>query len=75
MIDRMIKSIPDLQRDFILKTNACTVDFGAVLKHAFPSTRIEYQVGLFSQDLTVTERQYSVYELEMYAVVCATEHF
>lgn len=51
------------------------VALGAVLKQTFPDTRLKHAVGFFSRALTDNERHYSVYELEMYAIVRALEHF
>ena len=48
---------------------------GAVLKQRFDDTGLEYPVGFFSRALTGSERNYAAYELVMYAVVRAIEHF
>lgn len=41
----------------------------------FPDTKLEQPVGLSSRALSLSERNYIAYELEMYAVVRAKEHF
>ena len=46
-----------------------------MLKQVFADTKLEHPVGFFSRALTGSERNYSVYELEMYAVVRAVEYF
>jgi hypothetical protein len=51
------------------------VAVGAVLKQKFADTGLEHPVAFLSRSLSGTERNYSVYELEMYAVIRATEYF
>ena len=46
-----------------------------MLKQRFDDTGLEHPVGFFSRSLTCSERNYVAYELEMYAVVRAVEHF
>ena len=48
---------------------------GAVLKQRFHDTGLEHPVGFFSRALTGSERNYSAYEVELFAVVRAVEHF
>ncbi len=67
--------MPDPQRDFILETDGSLIALGAVLKQKFYDTGLEHPVGFFSRSLTGSERNYVAYELEMYAVVRAVEHF
>jgi hypothetical protein len=47
----------------------------AVLKHKFLDTKLEHLVALFSRALSGSKNNFSVYKLEMYAVVRAVEHF
>ena len=44
-------------------------------KQKFDDTGLEHPVGFKSRFLTGSERNYVAYELEMYAVVRAVEHF
>ncbi len=67
--------MPDPQQDFILETDGSRIALGAVLKQKFDDTGLEHPVGFFSRSLTVSERNYFVSELEIYAVVLAVEHF
>ena len=75
LLEPRIVRMPDPQRDFILETDASRVALGAVLKQKFDDTNLEHPVGFFSRSLTGSERNYVAYELEMYAVVRAVEHF
>jgi len=75
MLTRPIVRLPNPQEPFILETDASTVAVGAVLKQLFEDTKLEHPVGFFSRALTGSERNYSVYELEMYAIVRSVEWF
>lgn len=59
----------------MLKTDASTIAVRAVLTQQFIKTNLEHPVGFFSRELFGFEFNYSVYELEMYVVVRAAEHF
>ena len=67
--------LPNVENDFILETDASHTAVGAVLKQSFADTGLEHPVGFFSRALSGSERNYGAYELEMYAVVRAMEHF
>lgn len=75
ILDRPLVRISDAQRDFILETVATTMALGAVLNHAFPDTYLKHPVGVLCQGLTDTERDHSVYKLEMCGVVLSAERF
>ena len=75
MLDLPLIKLPDPSREFVLETDASKVAVGAVLKQNFDSVGGEFPVAFFSRALTITERNYSAYELEMYAVVRAVERF
>ena len=45
------------------------------MKQRFDNTGLEHPVGFFSRALSGSERNYAAYELKMYAVVQAVEHF
>ncbi len=71
---RIIK-LPNLDRPFILKTDGSRVAVDAVLKQKFDNTGLEHPVGFFSKALSGSERNYAEYEVKLYAVVNAVEHF
>ena len=75
MLSAPVVRLPVVEHDFILETDASRVAVGAVLKQRFLDTGLEHPVGFFSRALTGSERNYGAYELEMYAVVRAVEHF
>ena len=75
LLEPRIVRMPDPQRDFILETNVSRIALGAVLKQKFDDTGHEHPVGFFSRSLSCSERNYVAYELEMYAMVRAVEHF
>ena len=75
MLTPRIVRMPDPQRDFILETDGSRIALGAVLKQRFDDTKLEHPVGFFSRSLAGSERNYVAYELELYAVVRAVEHF
>ena len=75
LLEPRIVRMPDPERDFILETDGSRITLGAVLKQKFDDTGLEHPVGFFSRCLTGSERNYVAYELEMYAVVRAVEHF
>lgn len=72
---RLIIPLINLELDFFLKTDASFVRVGAVLKQYFGETKLEHPLSFFRRALTSTERYYSVYDLEMFAVVRTVEHF
>ena len=67
--------LPDPERYFILETDGSRVAVGAGLKQRFDDADLEHPVGLLSRALTGSERNYAAYEVELYAVVRAIEHF
>ena len=75
MLTPRIVRMPDPQRNFVLETDGSRIALGAVLKQRFDDTNLEHPVGFFSRSLTGSERNYVAYELELYAVVRAVEHF
>ena len=66
--------IPDVTKPFIVETDASNVAVGAVLKQAGNDGK-EFPVMFYSQGLSKSERNYSTYERELYAVVKACEAF
>ncbi len=75
LLEPRIVRMPDPQHSFILETDASRIALGAVLKQYFEDSGLEHPVGFFSRSLSGSERNYAAYELEMYAVVRAAEHF
>ena len=67
--------MPDLTRDLILETDQSRTAFGAVLKQRFDDTEFEHPITYFSRLVTGSKQNYVAYELEMYAVVRAVDHF
>ena len=75
LLQPRIVRLPDPQRDFILETDGSRIALGSVLKQRFEDTGLEHPVGFFSRALIGSERNYAVYELELYPVVRAVENF
>ncbi len=75
LLQPRIVRLPDPERPFILETYGSRVAVGAVLKQRFDDTGLEHPVGFFSRALTGSEHNYAAYEVELYAVVRAVEHF
>ena len=65
--------IPDPEKPFIVENDASGVAVGAVLKQVGEDG--EVPVSFYSVGLTKSERNYSTYERELYAVVKACEAF
>lgn len=66
--------LPNLELDFILETDASLFAVGAVLKQYFGDTELVQTVSFFNRELYTTKRNYSIYELEIVAVVKAVKH-
>ena len=75
LLQPQIVRLPDPERPFILETDGSRVAVGADLKQRFDDTGLEHPVGFFSRALTGIERNYAAYDVELYAVVRAVEHF
>ena len=67
--------LPDSDLPFILETDGSRVAVKAVLKQHFDYTRLEHSVGFFSRALTGSEGNHAEYDIELYAVMRAVEHF
>ncbi|KAF9763219.1 Retrovirus-related Pol polyprotein from transposon 17.6 [Nosema granulosis] len=61
--------LPDYRKEFILQTDASDMGIGAVLlqKHGI--------IGYYSKKLNDTEKNYSIVEKEMLAIIRGLEHF
>ena len=75
LLQPRIVRLPDPERHFILETDGSRVAVKAVLKQRFDDTGLEHPVGFFSRGHTGSQRNYAAYEVELYAVVRAVEHF
>lgn len=62
---------PDVQKPFVLETDASNVAIGAVLKQFCDQTKKLRPVGFLSQKLTAHELNYSTFEKELYAIIRA----
>jgi len=69
-----VLAYPELDRPFILQTNASNVGLGAVLAQ-IDSKGKERVVSYASRSLTPREKNYSTMEKEALAIVFATQHF
>ena len=65
---------PDLDRPFTLYTDASNIAVGAILLQR-DSNGVERPVSFFSKKLSSAQRNYSTFERECLAVICALEHF
>ena len=65
---------PDLEKPFVLYTDASKIAVGAVLLQA-DENGVERAVSFFSKKLSSAQRNYSTFERECLAVMCALEHF
>lgn len=65
---------PDFKKPFILATDASDVGVGAVLIQ-LDEQGIEHPVSYFSKKLDNAQRNYSVIERELLAIVLALQHF
>ena len=69
-----ILRLPDPDKPFIVETDASAIAIGAVLKQK-DGDESEYPVCWYSQSLHSSERNYSTFERELYAVVRSFEFF
>ena len=74
IIANPVVRLPDVNRPFIVETDASQIAIGAVLKQRDDDGH-EYVVSYYSRALSKSERNYPTYEREYYAVVRACEHF
>ena len=65
---------PDLERLFVLYTDASMIAIGAVFLQS-DSDGIERAVSFFSKKLFPAQRNYSTFERECLAIICALVHF
>ena len=75
LLQSRIVRLPDPERRFILETDGSRVAVNTVLKQRFDDTGLEHPVSFLSRALTGSERNYAMYEVDLYAVVRAVEHF
>jgi len=67
-------ALPDMERPFILKTDASNVAAGAVLAQ-LDDSKNERPVAYFSKTFTAAQRKYTATERELFAGVLAMRHF
>ena len=65
---------PNLEAPFTLYTDASQIAVGSVLLQR-DTTGVERPISFFSKKLSSAQRNYSTFERECFAVVCALEHF
>ena len=65
---------PDLEQPFFLYTNASKIAIGAVLLQR-DNREVERAISFFSKKLSPEQRNYSTFERECLAIICALEHF
>ena len=75
LLQPRIVQLSDLERHLIFENESSRVAVGEVLKQRFEDTCLEQAVGIFLRALTVSERKYAAYEIELYAMVRAVEPF
>lgn len=69
-----ILTYPNMEKEFILDTDASGTGVGAVLSQISDSG-VECVIAYFSKALSKTERQYCVTRRELLAIVLAVKHF
>ena len=69
-----VLSFPQPNKEFILEVDASGVAVGGVLSQV-QNDGIVHPVAYFSTSLTPTQRKWSTYNQEAYAMVCAVEHW
>ena len=67
--------LTDVEKEFVLETDGSKVAVGAVQTQQFDDTGLEHPIEFFDRALSGSKRNYAAYELEMYAVVRAVDHF
>ena len=76
MTSKPILRLPDLNRTFVLKTDASGLGLGCALLQADPNDKDKlFPIAYASRKLTCTELNYSVSEAECLCVVWAVEKF
>ena len=74
IIATLVLAYPDFGRDFILETDASINRLGAVLSQTQEDGKV-HPVAYASRALSLTERNYTITELETLAVVWAVTDF
>ena len=65
---------PDLKQPFVFYKDASKIAIGAVLLQR-DNSGVERAISFFSKKLSPTQRNYSTFERECLAIICALEHF
>jgi hypothetical protein len=74
LISKPVLRAPDPNRTYLLQADASTVAVGATLSQ-IDDTREEYVIRYVSQKLLPRQRNYSVIELECFAIINAVRRF
>ena len=69
-----ILAYPDFSKEFLLFTDASNISIGCVLSQLNDSSR-EHVIAYGSHTLTSTERRWSTFEQELWAIVWSVHHF
>ena len=64
----------DLEQPFVLYTDASKIAIGAVLLQR-DNSGVERAISFFSKKLSPAQQNYSTFERECLAIICALEHF
>lgn len=74
LTSKSVLTSPDPEKDYVLCTDASTKGIGAVLCQTDDADQ-EKPIAYFSRKLKKHQRNYTVTELELLAIVAAVEHF
>jgi hypothetical protein len=69
MMTTPVLQLPDFQKQFIIKTDACATGIGAVLMQD------QHPLAFLSKPLSVAHQQLSIYEKEFLALIMAVERW
>lgn len=69
-----ILAYPDFSREFLLFTDASNISIGCVLSQLNATNR-EHVIAYGSHTLTATERRWSTFDRELWAIVWSIRHF
>ena len=78
LVEKPVLRLPDLEREFILRTDASNIGIGAILLQVEDGPGIEPQrfpIAYASRKLGKSEKNYAAVELECLALVWAVEKF
>lgn len=70
-----VLQIPDDENPFRLETDASDFAIGAVLSQLDPTDKLWHPVAFYSKSLNVHERNYEIYDKEIFAIIRALEEY